>query len=717
MGNTGAWRGVISLIFWVVLPLTAGAQKGDAAELERLRSEMYRLYATDSLDRFMATTDRLKEVARRVGNEEYFYKAWSNQALFVFRKKNREEGQQILKAEKDYAEKHNHKYGIYSATSVNINFLSMLRINNQLEEEAMKCIDYVHKNFPNISVASEYITLARLYYNASLYRKTFDMAQKALEEPNLQDVHRQVALGYVCIAYSHLPDNEIDRQVFNEYYADYKKYAENTKNDFGLKGIVDYNYYRLNNNPKAALEAAKTVKAKANRLSYLANAYDLNGDYRQAYLTVKELMRYRDSINTAESRKMATEHSLQLDVAKAENEVKDLRLANQQLQLAHITDELEQRRLQEEALGLSLQKREAELAHAATKLKNDSLDKYNKDLQLSEYRSKMEAQESRERTQHLRLWSAISLGVLIIGFMAFYLHRRIKHAKEIGRHAKEIETAYDKLELAHEQLEDAYGKLEETTAAKERMESELRIAREIQMGMVPRIFPAFPERDDIDIYASLDSAKEVGGDLYDFFLQSDRLYFCIGDVSGKGIPASLFMSVIVNLFRMVAKEGFPPEYIATRLNETLAEDNENGMFCTMFIGEINLRTGRLNFCNAGHNPPIIIDRPISPHEPCRPAFIEMESNAPIGLWPELEFVGESIENVKDRTLFLYTDGLNEAENISHDQFGDDRLIKLFQTRPYDDARQTVDIVASAVAAFVGEAEQSDDLTMLCLKVK
>ena len=713
----GAWRGVISLILWVMLPLTAGAQKGDAAELERLRSEMYRLYTTDSLDRFIATTDKLKEVARRVGNEEYFYKAWSNQALFVFRKKNREEGQQILQAEKDYAEKHNHKYGIYSATSVNITFLSMMKINNQLEEETLKCIDYVHKNFPHISVASEYLTLARLYYNASQYRKTFDAAQKALKEPSLQDVHRQVALAYLCIAYSHLPDNEIDRQAFNDYYAEYKKYAEKTKNDFGLKGIVEYNYYRLNNNPKAALEAAKTIKAKENRLSYMANAYDWNGDHRQAYLTQKELMRYRDSLNTAESRKMATEHSLQLDVAKAENEAKDLRLANQQLQLAHITDELEQRRLQEEALGLSLQKREAELAHAATKLKNDSLDKYNKDLQLSEFQSKMEAQESRERTQRIRLWSAIGLGALIIGFMAFYQHRRNRHAKEIDRHAKEIEAAYDKLELAHERLEAAYGKLEETTAAKERMESELRIAREIQMGMVPRIFPAFPERDDIDIYASLDSAKEVGGDLYDFFLQSDRLYFCIGDVSGKGIPASLFMSVVVNLFRMVAKEGFPPEYIATRLNETLAEDNENGMFCTMFIGEVNLRTGRLNFCNAGHNPPLIIDRPISPHEPCRPAFIEMESNAPIGLWPELEFVGESIENVKGRTLFLYTDGLNEAENISHDQFGDDRLIKLFQTRPYADARQTVDIVESAVTAFVGEAEQSDDLTMLCLKVK
>ena len=167
---------------------------------------------------------------------------------------------------------------------------------------------------------------------------------------------------------------------------------------------------------------------------------------------------------------------------------------------------------------------------------------------------------------------------------------------------------------------------------------------------------------------------------------------------------------------MVAKEGFPPEYVATKLNETLANDNDNGMFCTMFIGEIDLQTGRMSYCNAGHNPPLIIDRPLVPHEPCRPTFLEMEPNAPIGLWQDLEYVGESVSNVKGRTIFLYTDGLSEAENISREQFGEDRLIEVFRTRPYDNAQQTIDIVNSTVTAFVGDAEQSDDLTMLCIRI-
>jgi serine phosphatase RsbU (regulator of sigma subunit) len=234
------------------------------------------------------------------------------------------------------------------------------------------------------------------------------------------------------------------------------------------------------------------------------------------------------------------------------------------------------------------------------------------------------------------------------------------------------------------------------------------------MGMVPRHFD-FP--GGVDIYASLESAKEVGGDLYDLFLQGGRLYFCIGDVAGKGIPAALFMSVAVNMFRMVAKEGFPPAYIATRLNDALSQDNENGMFVTMFIGEIDLSTGHMDFCNAGHNPPVIIDRPLSPHEPCRPGFIEMEPNAPIGLWPELEYVGEHVDNMKGKKLFLYTDGLNEAENKEQQQYGEDRLQRQINQHSKDSAQQTIEDIQQDVTLFVNGAEASDDMTILCLTVR
>jgi serine phosphatase RsbU (regulator of sigma subunit) len=208
-----------------------------------------------------------------------------------------------------------------------------------------------------------------------------------------------------------------------------------------------------------------------------------------------------------------------------------------------------------------------------------------------------------------------------------------------------------------------------------------------------------------DAHAFMRPAKFVGGDLYDIFYQNDKLYFCIGDVAGKGVPASMLMAVAVNLFRMTAKEGFSPQEIATKLNDAISADNEQGMFVTMFIAIIDLNTGHMDYCNAGHNPPLLDGE-----------YMEVESNAPIGLWPEAEFVGQEVENMKGKTLFLYTDGLNEAENSKHQQFGDDRLKLEIRRHQDEDAHDMTDDVEKAVESFVGEAEQSDDLTMLCIKM-
>ena len=245
-----------------------------------------------------------------------------------------------------------------------------------------------------------------------------------------------------------------------------------------------------------------------------------------------------------------------------------------------------------------------------------------------------------------------------------------------------------------------------TTANKERIEGELRIAREIQMSMVPRIFPAFPERDDIDLYAWMTPAKEVGGDLYDFFIQGDNLFFCIGDVSGKGVPASLFMAVTRNLFRVEAQRELPPQEIANKLNANLSRDNEQNMFVTMFIGQINLVTGKMDYCNCGHNPPLLDGE-----------FMEMETNVPLGIWDDEEFVGESIDNIRGRKLLLYTDGLNEAENTVQDQFGDDRLAQ--EAKSFNDlkSKETIEKIVASVNAFRDGAEPNDDLTMVCLKLK
>jgi sigma-B regulation protein RsbU (phosphoserine phosphatase) len=251
-----------------------------------------------------------------------------------------------------------------------------------------------------------------------------------------------------------------------------------------------------------------------------------------------------------------------------------------------------------------------------------------------------------------------------------------------------------------------------TSAAKASIERELMVASDIQMSMVPRIFPPFPDREDIDLYASMTPAKEVGGDLYDFFVENDHLYFCIGDVSGKGVPASLFMAVTRNLFRVIAQQGHTPEEIATQINHALSADNDQGMFVTMFIGMANLKTGRLDFCNCGHNPPVIC-------EPGKPAyFLPMQNvNTALGTWDELVFKGESIPDIHEWQILLYTDGLNEAENPKYELFGNDHLINIMADANRLDAKDIILMLQEAVEKHRDGAAPNDDLTLLSLKLR
>ena len=245
-------------------------------------------------------------------------------------------------------------------------------------------------------------------------------------------------------------------------------------------------------------------------------------------------------------------------------------------------------------------------------------------------------------------------------------------------------------------------------AVQERIESELRIARDIQMSMVPH---EFPQREGLDLYASMTPAREVGGDLYDCLLLDDSLYFCVGDVSGKGVPASLFMAQATRLFRALAKQHMMPATIATRLNDELAENNESGMFVTMFIGMLHMQTGHLDFCNAGHNPPAIGGGQ------SHGEFLEMKPNAPIGLWQGLQYEGEEIANIKHRALFVYSDGLTEAEDLQQNQFGEKHLLDLLQNTRFDSAQQVIETLKAEVEVHRNGAEPNDDLTMMCLMVK
>ena len=311
-----------------------------------------------------------------------------------------------------------------------------------------------------------------------------------------------------------------------------------------------------------------------------------------------------------------------------------------------------------------------------------------------------EAEIARKEAEvgHTRLvGTGIALVLMMVFFLIYTLHKR--------KAAHRLAAAHSKLEDAHAKLKVAYDELEKTTKAKERMASELRIARDIQMSMVPNIFPHYP---GLDMFAAMTPAKEVGGDLYGYLLQGDELYFCVGDVSGKGVPASLFMAQATRLFRTLAAQHMMPAEICTRINAELSgEDNQQGMFVTMFLGLVDLRTGHMDFCNAGHNPPVW---------GLPPQYLEVESNAPIGLWPDIDFVGQSLENIKGSPLFIYTDGLNEAENLQQEQFGDDRLLEVLNASRFSSAQQVVEKLVSEVEHHRNGAEPNDDLTMLCLRI-
>ena len=284
-------------------------------------------------------------------------------------------------------------------------------------------------------------------------------------------------------------------------------------------------------------------------------------------------------------------------------------------------------------------------------------------------------EKQHSQLQQQRLWGIVAAFVLVVAFFFIYdLHRR-----------------------------RARRRLAEVTAAKERIESELRIARDIQLSMVPTTFPAI---EGLDLYATMLPAKAVGGDLYDLVQLESRLYFCVGDVSGKGVPASLFMAQSVRLFHTFAKEGLMPADIARRMNDELSQNNEKNMFVTLFIGMLSLDSGRMDYCNCGHNPPVLDGR-----------FLDMaHKNIVLGIFEGMPFQGEYIEDIRGRQLLVYTDGLNEAENNGHELLGNDRLLSLMDDTSGLSAREVVEKLTRDVDRHRNGCEPNDDLTLLYLQM-
>ena len=245
----------------------------------------------------------------------------------------------------------------------------------------------------------------------------------------------------------------------------------------------------------------------------------------------------------------------------------------------------------------------------------------------------------------------------------------------------------------------------------ESIKGDLAVAREIQQAILPRVFPPFPENaGQLDISASMNAAKDVGGDFYDFFrIDDDRIGFVIADVSGKGVPAAIFMAVSRTLIRATGIRGVNPSECITYSNELLAKESANYMFVTVFYGIYNIRTGQVTYTNAGHNPPYLMKADGSIRQ------LPLSKDLVVGALDDFQFSEDTLQLDPGDTLLLYTDGVTEAINADTEEFGEKRLEDTLKHLSSQSCQQIIDTIKANVSDFAGEAEQSDDITLLAIK--
>lgn len=278
------------------------------------------------------------------------------------------------------------------------------------------------------------------------------------------------------------------------------------------------------------------------------------------------------------------------------------------------------------------------------------------------------------------------------------------------RSKDELGELYDSFQFMQKQLTEYIERLRSTTTANEKIESELRIAHDIQLGMVPEKFTSSEGGEFIDIHAILRPAKQVGGDLYDYFmLNEDEFGFVIGDVSGKGVPAALLMSTTISQMRSVSMLDTSLNYIINVINRSLIRNGNTSMFVTFFAGVLNLNTRQLRFCNAGHPYPVMIkaDGVVQ--------VFKTEDNLPLGVFPDYEYKEQSCYFAPGTQLVLYSDGVTEAQNENFKFYKIERLLQFIEKNKNLSSRAMVEGIIADVDAYAGNAEQSDDLTVMSLR--
>ena len=328
----------------------------------------------------------------------------------------------------------------------------------------------------------------------------------------------------------------------------------------------------------------------------------------------------------------------------------------------------------------------------------------------------------------------ISLVLIVIVGQSAYLHRVLLHPLtlvteeaarfsaentanprklgEVIRNRDEVGQLAASIDQMEEQIETYVTDITKITAERERINTELSLATRIQAAFVPHVFPPFPDRTEFELYASMDPAKEVGGDFYDFFLiDEEHLGLVIADVSGKGVPAALFMMVSKIILQSCAMLGQSPAEILNKTNEAICSNNQEGMFVTVWLGILEISTGKLTAANAGHEYPLLR----SPGGDF--ALYKDRHGFVIGGMSEAKYREYELQLEPGSKLFVYTDGVSEAKNVDRELFGDERILAALNRAPEASPEMILQNVRQAVDDFVQEAEQFDDLTMLCLEYR
>lgn len=274
---------------------------------------------------------------------------------------------------------------------------------------------------------------------------------------------------------------------------------------------------------------------------------------------------------------------------------------------------------------------------------------------------------------------------------------------------QELLTSFKQMQF---ELNNYIANLKETTAEKEKMQSELRIAHKIQMDMVPKIFPPFPERDDVDLFAILDSAKEVGGDLYDFFfIDDEKIVVLVGDVAGKGVPASLFMAVTRTLIRSKITKGITSSVIVDQINRDLMQNNDSQLFVTLLLCIIDVKTRTMEYTSAGHNPAYIVTKD------GKITSLKDRHGMALGLFDLQPYSSSIYQMEKGDKFILYTDGVNEAMDKDGNIYDYSRLENMLGKLQNMTAKESTELILKDIISFANGAEQSDDITLMVVTLK